>query len=319
MRKIVTSIAYLYLFLCASSCFAKPTPSKALLDWQHSGEYFTYQQHKVFYHDTKDVDKEPIIMLHGFPSSSWDWHFLWSSLNNNYRLITIDMIGFGFSDKPKDMNYSIAEQANLVEALLKQLNVKHAHFLVHDYGTYVAQELMSRKMDNERSTTNVELNSLTILNGPTSQEELKLRLIQKALTSPIGGIISNFSTAYVFKLNFSPIFGKNTRPSKQDLIDFWYVIEQQNGQRISHKLMHYYKEGFQYQTRWLNALQNSNIPILHISGLADPVAGKSMIEQFKVDVPNAQVITLHEIGHYPHVESPEQVLQYYKPFLLSSE
>lgn len=86
-------------------------------------------------------------MHHGFPTASWDWHKLWPEFVKHYRVIALDMIGFGFSDKPINYHYSIGDQADLQQALLTSLGISSIHLLAHDYGDTVAQELLARFED----------------------------------------------------------------------------------------------------------------------------------------------------------------------------
>lgn len=75
-------------------------------NWQKTGSYFTFRErHQVFYQ--KAGKGETIVLLHGFPTASWDWWKIWDKLTHNYQVIALDFLGFGFSDKPKKHHYSI--------------------------------------------------------------------------------------------------------------------------------------------------------------------------------------------------------------------
>ena len=76
-----------------------------------------------------------IVLIHGFPTASWDWCKIWNTLRQHYRLLTLDMLGFGFSDKPAGHPYSIMEQADIVIGL-----VDHEDF------RQVDQDLLKEKM-----------------------------------------------------------------------------------------------------------------------------------------------------------------------------
>ena len=89
---------------------------------------------------------ETLFILHGFPTSSFDFHLVFPNLTKVFRrIIAPDFIGFGFSSKPRSYDYSVNDQAILVTSLMNQLNIKEAHFLAHDYGDSVAQELLARR------------------------------------------------------------------------------------------------------------------------------------------------------------------------------
>ncbi|NXI20780.1 MEST protein, partial [Sterrhoptilus dennistouni] len=124
-----------------------PQPSPALRSWKSSGSFFTYKDLNIFYRDSSGAvgSSDVVVLLHGFPTSSYDWSKIWEGLTQRFhRVIALDFLGFGFSDKPRPHGYSIFEQATIVEGLLRHLGLRHQriNLLSHDYGDTVAQELL---------------------------------------------------------------------------------------------------------------------------------------------------------------------------------
>lgn len=129
--------------------------------WKSSQENRT---HIIFYQDyvsPQSKQDNVLVLLHGFPTSSYDWVKVLPSLQQTFdRIIAPDFLGFGFSytdcnakslifrDKPIDHTYSIHEQADIVQSLLSHLKIKTYHILCHDYAVSVAQELLSRQQVN---------------------------------------------------------------------------------------------------------------------------------------------------------------------------
>ncbi len=130
--------------------------------WQSRGKLEAVLGHSIFVLDEGDSSLPTIVLLHGFPTSSWDWQPIWSELAKNYRLIALDMLGFGFSDKPNSRTYTIHGQADIVEALVKTKGLTNFHVLAHDYGDTVAQELLARQLEGAGSGTWL---SCCLLNG----------------------------------------------------------------------------------------------------------------------------------------------------------
>ncbi|HNN28840.1 MAG TPA: alpha/beta fold hydrolase, partial [Agitococcus sp.] len=93
--------------------------------------------YNVFYRDFGTKHSDAILLLHGFPSSSYDWHALIPLLGDEKRIVCLDFLGFGLSDKPDQHSYSLMEQADIVELLLKQLGIKRVKIIAHDMGTSV--------------------------------------------------------------------------------------------------------------------------------------------------------------------------------------
>ena len=101
-------------------------------------------------------------LLHGFPTSSFDWHRQWDALAGEHRLLTLDFLGFGDSDKPADHAYSIHEQADLTERVWALHGVERTSLVVHDYAVSVAQELLARRRDGALP---VAIERVVFLNG----------------------------------------------------------------------------------------------------------------------------------------------------------
>ncbi len=281
--------------------------------WQQSGAYANLMGHNIFYLDTGELEKPVIFLIHGFPTSSYDWADVWSELKQHYRLVALDMLGFGFSDKPYKHRYSIHQQADICEALLHHLQLTQYHVLAHDYGDSVAQELLYR--DNKRASK--QWLSGCLLNGGLFPETHYARPIQKILLSRIGPLVNKLSTKRTFDKSMTSVFGPKTPPSEQQLADFWQILTFNNGHKIAHKLMNYINDRKQHRERWVAALVEAHVPIALINGSDDPVSGRHMVARYQQLVGSDNIIELPTIGHYPQVESPTVVASHYLKFLAS--
>ncbi|MDX1960279.1 MAG: alpha/beta hydrolase [Leptospiraceae bacterium] len=280
-------------------------------EWKNSGKYMDYLGNQIFF---KDEGKgEVILLVHGFPTASYDYNLIWKELISKYRVITYDMIGFGFSDKPKSFEYSIMKQADLLESVLKNLGVQKVKILTHDYGVSVIQEILARFLERKDY---FQIENICFLNGGLFPETHKPRSIQKLLLSPIGFIISKLMNKKKFSKSFSEVFGKNSKPSQEELDEFWELINYKDGKNLSHKHIQYMKERKKFRERWVGALQKSTIPICIIYGPADPISGIHMTERYEELIPNPNIKLLNDsIGHYPQVEDPKAVLENYLSFI----
>lgn len=289
----------------------------SLEDWRRRGRTYRHRGHEIFYVDEGRGDA--LVCIHGFPTATWDWAPLWPELTARYRVIAPDMIGFGFSAKPRDYHYSILDQADLFEGLLAQLGVTKALLLAHDYGDTVAQELLARFNERQRSgQLGLMLRSVCFLNGGLFPETHRPRLVQKLLHGPFGPLVSRLMNRRGFDRSFSAIFGPDTQPSKQDLAAFWQLLAHNGGQRIMHKLIRYMAERREHRARWVGALTSAKIPLRVIDGAVDPVSGAHMVARYRELVPNPDTVLLPTIGHYPQVEAPQAVLQPYLEFAARS-
>ena len=285
-----------------------------LYDWRAAGKTFDYNGHSIFY---REAGQGPVLLcIHGFPTASWDWHLLWPELTQRFRVLALDMIGFGFSAKPPRYPYSVRDQATIHEALLRELNVDFIHVLAHNYGDSVAQELLARYEDRRQaSAAGIKIESICFLNGGLFPEAHRARFIQKLLLTPLGGLVSRLSSERRFRRSFKAVFGAKTQPSDEELKAAWTLVAHNDGWRLAPKLIRYIPERRQQRGRWVGALQQTRVPLRLIDGPADPVSGAHMATRYCELVPNPDVVLLEGIGHYPQIEDPAGVLRAFLEFV----
>jgi pimeloyl-ACP methyl ester carboxylesterase len=281
--------------------------------WRQAGRAYRHRGHEVFFiEQAREPDAaSALLLIHGFPTSSWDWHKVWDALGAKFpRVIAADMMGFGFSAKPAAYDYSILDQADLLESLLAHLGVTRIHILAHDYGDTVAQELLARHLDGGK----LQIDSCALLNGGLFPETHHARTIQKLLLTPLGPLLSRLMSRRSFDRSFAAIFGANTQPSAQELGEFWDLVSRDGGNRILHKLIRYMPERIAHRERWVGALQKTKVPLRVINGPADPVSGAHMVARYRELVPDPDTVSLPGIGHYPQTEDPAGVLRAFLEF-----
>jgi pimeloyl-ACP methyl ester carboxylesterase len=294
------------------------SPKIPLLTWRDAGSYFDYRGHAIFYRIDGQEGGEPLLLIHGFPTASWDWEAIWETLGKRYRLYTLDMIGFGFSAKPKHYDYRIADQADLYEFFLRKFQVTHYHVLAHDYGDTVAQELLARQSEPD-SHPNIRplLRTLCLTNGGLFPETHRALLAQKLLLSPLGPFFTKFLKRDKFAQSMQRIFGKETAPDDELIDSFWSLMTHHDGLSVLPKIIRYIVERREKRGRWVGALQKASIPIKLINGAVDPISGIHMVERYRELVPSPNVTVLEKIGHYPQCEDPAAVLAAYEEFRIA--
>ena len=283
-------------------------------EWREQGRTFQHRGHPIFYRD--DGRGDALLLIHGFPTASYDWCKVWDRLRARHRLIAPDMIGFGFSAKPPDYEYTIVDQATLHETLLGELGIERVHVLAHDYGVSVAQELLARDLERTRAgAPGVRLRSVCLLNGGLFPETHRAQPVQELLAGPMGKQVARMMNAESFAQGFATVFGPRTQPSAAELHDFWKLLEFNDGPGVTHLLIGYMAERRQQRERWVGALQTTTVPLRLVNGPEDPVSGGHMVARYRELVPNPDVVVLDGIGHYPQVEAPDGVLDAWFAFV----
>ena len=82
--------------------------TRAFEDWAQSGRAIDVGGNRIWMADFPSLEPaaaDPVFVLHGYPTSSFDWHGVLPTLRAHRRVVVLDLIGFGLSDKP-EMGYS---------------------------------------------------------------------------------------------------------------------------------------------------------------------------------------------------------------------
>ncbi len=245
-----------------------------------------------------------LLLLHGFPSSSYDWRpFL--ELETTHAVLAADFLGFGLSEKPRDHHYDLHWQADMVEELVgRQDDQRPVFLLAHDMGTSVANELMARDLEGS-----LEMNLVggLLLNGSMVQGAASPTLGQRILRGPLGPLFSRLSSEWFFRQQFGSIFSPGHPLSDDEAEDQWELICAGGGRTNNHRTIAYMEERFKHADRWHGALRDWEKPLSLAWGMLDPVATEAVLDAVLALRPNAPVARFEDLGHYPQIEDPGRV------------
>lgn len=281
-----------------------------LAEWRDSGETFDYLGFDVFYRVAGSGTH--LLLIHGYPFGSWDWHRIWDALTARFTVIAPDMLGLGFSDKPSAYRYTVGRHADMHEALLGHLGIGACHVLAHDLGDSVAQELLARHEAQERR---LGLRSLALLNGGLFHEAYQPRLVQRLLsTTPLGGLAARrpelLLSDRILARTLAELFGPDTPPDADDLRRFSELMDVGDGRRVTHKVGRFVLDRVEHRDRWVAAMRRTPLPMRLIDGPADPNSGRHMADRYAELVPDPDVVLLGDrIGHWPQLEDPDGVVR----------
>jgi len=282
-------------------------------DWKSKGGFITVNDRKLFIIDTSSffssedqVPSKTMVVLHGYPTSSYDYYKVLPELSKHYRVIIHDHLGFGFSDKPLDYSYSLLDQADLALQLWQQLGVKKVHLLAHDYGTSVATEIIARNNNHELT---IEIEKLTLCNGSMHIELSQLRTIQKLLKNKwLGKYVAKLTTYAIFSKNLRNVYFDKTKVSNNELKDMWMQLDYNEGRKVIHKLSQYINERYTYWDRWIGALKETNLQTNIVWAKNDPVAVPAIARLIATEISNNKLFWIENTGHFPMLENPDEWL-----------
>lgn len=283
-----------------------PDPAIPLDQWALRG-----LRHRIFGHEIFAVDtgpgpggRAPVLVLHGFPSSSLDFRPALPRLARERRVIVHDHLGLGLSDKPALYSYSLVEQAEVALALWREQGVTSGHLVAHDYGTSVATELLARR---ERGGLPIEILSVTLCNGSVHLDLAHLTPSQRLLRAPhVGPLFARLASETVFTAQLRRILGSPRSIPDADLHAMWEGLIAGGGRRRLAAVAGYMNERVRLRERWIGALTRLDVPAHILWGRRDPVALPAVALALAAEIPGSTLTWLDELGHYPMLEAPDR-------------
>ena len=279
-------------------------------EWEARGRYRELCGHRIFTIDAPPIgpeDYEPLLVLHGFPTSSFDYVGVLDPLRAGRRVVLFDDLGFGLSAKP-DMPYSLALQADVAVALVSELGLTQLALLTHDVGDTIGGELLARRAEGSWP---VEVTRRVITNGSIYIEQAHLTSGQQLLLSlpdeklPPDAPLTAASIARSLRETYSPTSSLAHEGSTDD--NMAATVEQimrHDGHLLLSRLIRYIEERRQHESRFTGAIESDPSPLHIVWGMDDPIAVPSMVDTLLAARPDATVVRLDGVGHYPMVEAP---------------
>lgn len=250
---------------------------------------------------------DPIILIHGLGAYSYTWRKNWDALARHFRVLAVDLKGFGFSDKPKRNGYSIDSHVALVEKFIDRLDLKTADIIGSSMGGEIGLRLALKSPDKVRRL---------ILVAPSCYRDRppgyarwicrlpymslfrhyirRLFMNPEALLATVKGACynTNLITEAEVRNYLLPVYLDGfDRAFIQMLREFDFGKERSRYNQITH------------QTLIVAGDKDRIIPYFHL-------------ERLQKELKNAALITLKDTGHFPHEERYDVANQLFINFLL---
>ena len=273
--------------------------------WRRAGTIEDVLGRELYIHRRDGSEAPLLLFLHGFPSSSYDWHELFALRQGGEAVLAFDLLGFGLSEKPRDHVYTLAWQADAAEELVRRAGSPPVFIVGHDMGTSVATELMARDL---RGELDMRLTGALLFNGSMLLHLAKPTIGQRMLRSRLGPLFARLTTERTFRAQFARIFSPKHPLSAEEAADQWSLISHNDGQRVAHRTIHYMDERERFTDRWHGAIRDWPAPLTLAWGLRDPVARPAVLDGLRALRPGVEAIELPDAGHYPQIEQPELIV-----------
>lgn len=269
--------------------------------WREAGTDVEVGGRRIHLH-RRDGRGTPLVIVHGYPGSSFDFAGVVEHLDR--PVLLMDLLGYGFSEKPRAAAYSLFEQADLVQELVARAGYSEAALIGHDMGTTVVAELLAR---SNAGRLGFAVPSATLLNGSIFIDMARLTRGQRlGLLAHGRALPFSFPVAFL-RRNLRESIAPGTAVGPEELSDLVELIRLEQGDRLLTRQIDYVRERRRHQRTWTTALVDYPGRLSALWGVLDPIAVPAMPRHLADLRPGTEVRLLEDVGHWPSIEAPETV------------
>ena len=274
--------------------------------WEDAAEKFHHRENshfaevngaRVHYQEFGDPKNPALVLIHGYTASTYVWKTVAPMFaEKDFHVLAVDLLGFGYSEKPKSFDYSINAQAEMIVGLMNQLNIEQATFVGSSYGGAVSSVIA---LDFPEKVEKL------VLVGAVSNDEAKNnRLLRLASVRGVGEIVSPFLLDSKRFLRYR--MRHTIAPANHHLITEERI--EAVGRPLRAKDAHH--SVLKSARNWdANRIERDahfiKKPVLLIWGEEDTVIPLRNGEKLHNLIENSRLVVLKNCGHVPPEESPE--------------
>jgi pimeloyl-ACP methyl ester carboxylesterase len=260
------------------------------------------------YHETHGTGA-PILLLHGFGGSVYSWRYLVPSLSKHYKLLLVDLKGFGSSPKPHDKHYSVYDQAILIYKFILQHDLRNLTIIGHSLGGIVAlvTALYLNESDPSRLIKLILIDSV----GYEQQFPRFIEILRTPIVGPLGLYLlpSKLQVKHVLKLAYYD----DNKISDDAVAAYAKTLDMPGGR---YALLQTAKQIVPVDIEGLTlAYHTITVPTLILWGQEDEIVPLEVGKLLHQAIPHSELFILDQCGHHPHEEKADEVLTILENFL----
>jgi pimeloyl-ACP methyl ester carboxylesterase len=287
------------------------------VDWGQNRQLIFHAEHsrfaevdgvRVHYQEAGNADHPAVVLIHGFSSSTLVWSRVFLRLAEaGFRVIAIDLLGYGYSGKPRSGAYTIASQARMVAGLLQTLGLERASLIGSSYGGAVAATCALDYPER--------LNKLVLVGAVTNNEATRYLLLRLFGLPVVGDIFSPLliGSRTLLRRRMKRVYDRHSVVLDERRVDARHQpLRTANTQRaIIRTVRRWDAERIEREADLIKQ------PTLLIWGENDAEVPLRNGQQLNRAMPGSRLIVFRNCGHLPHEEYPIGFTEVVSKFLRS--
>jgi pimeloyl-ACP methyl ester carboxylesterase len=274
-------------------------------DWQKCREVVFHSEHSCFvdvdgirvhYQEAGDKHAPAMVLIHGFASSTLVWSNVFLKLAAaGHRVIALDMLGYGYSAKPRNGEYTIGGQAKLLVRLLEHLGIPRAIFIGSSYGGAVAATCALDYPDR--------VEKLILVGAVNNNRPLEFRLMRLFGSPVVGDVVSPLliGSRRLLRRRMKQVYDRHSWVLDERRVDARHLPLRAAGtQRAIIRTVRSWDAD--RISRDAHLIKQPTLLLWGENDLEIPLADGARLHE---EIPGSRLIVFLDCGHIPHEEYPE--------------
>jgi len=309
MRKFLSeTLANLGYSILSSQRFE----GRHIISKSHADELYTSYKSRFFYiqgmriHYRDEGMGTPILFLHGFAASLHYWQGWVDSLVTKYRVITLDLPGFGLSDAPSKDKIDVKSYLDYITNLLDMLEIKQCHLIGNSFGGWLSWELALARPEL--------VNRLVLISAAGYfTNRTKPKTVEITAKPAFKKILKNGVPRFLVKRFVLNSYGKKNKITEYEINRYYGLINRKGN------LMSLFKIASQTTRTNPKKIKKVKHKTLIMWGTLDRIIPVQDAFQFNKDIKNSRLVIYKGAGHIPHIEEKKKSLADLISFLEEKE
>lgn len=274
------------------------------VDWERNREAVFHAEYsrfvdvaglRVHYQEAGDAAAPPMILIHGFAASNLVWSKVFLDLAEKFRVVAPDLLGYGYSGKPRHLDYTIARQAEMIVGFLKELGIERSLFVGSSYGAAVAATI---------ALDHPELVEKLVMVGAVNNNKPTRYLLMRLFSSPIiGDILSPLvvGSRRLLRLRMKRVYDRHSWVLDERRVDARHLPLATRGahRAIIRTVRRWDADRVSREAHLLTQ------PTLLIWGDTDREVPLEDGQRLHQSIPDSKLVVFRACGHLPQEEYPE--------------
>jgi len=270
--------------------------------------------HSLFYREAGNASQPHVVLLHGYPTSSYMYRHLVPLLADQYHVVAPDFLGFGLSDAPQvaDFNYSFDALAAITAALLKRLGIDRYAMYVQDYGAPVGWRLAIHHPLSITAVISQNGNAYT--EGFVDEYWEPIWAFAGVPNSLNEEALRSAFTLDAIRWQYTHGVPDPSLVSPDTWNHDYALIRRPGSEEVQLELARDYPSNVELYPELHDYFRRTQVPLLAVWGANDQIFGPAGAEAFAQDLPGARIHLL-DAGHFALESEIDNITELVAEFL----